>query len=212
MTIRGLIFDLDGTLADTVPVCIQAFQQTIQHFRGSRPAPAEIVALFGVNEEGILERSIPGRLKESLPYYLSVYEDIHQQCLKPFDGVERIFDTLQQKNIPAAIVTGKGYYSTVISLRILGLDRFVQRFETGFHDRGDKPHSIRNVLRSWACPPGQAAYVGDAVSDMRAAQEAGVLPLGAAWAESSELIHLAVPASYQVFFDIPSFEDWVETI
>jgi pyrophosphatase PpaX len=212
MNLRGIIFDLDGTLADTLPVCVQSFQTTIEHFRGRRPDPEEIYALFGTNEEGILERSVPGRLEETLPYFLSVYEDLHSSCQKPFPGIQHAFETILSKNMTAAIVTGKGQHSAAISMRILGLDRYVNLVETGFQDRADKPRCINRVLHSWNYPPSQAAYVGDAAYDMLAAQEAGVLPLGAAWAESSELLQMATPLAFTAFYTIPSFIKWLEAI
>jgi pyrophosphatase PpaX len=212
LTIRGIIFDLDGTLADTLPVCVQSFQYTIEHFRGWRPLPEEIYALFGTNEEGILDRLAPGCLQEMLPYFLNTYEELHSLCPKPFPGIERVFETIQRKKKTAAIVTGKGKLTTAISMRLLGLDRFVQQVETGFQDRSDKPFGIRSVLSQWNCAPEEAAYIGDALSDMGSAQAAGVHPLGAAWAGTSEMLHLDALPAYPVFYEIPSFIDWIERI
>ncbi len=140
MTLRGILFDLDGTLADTLPVCIQAFQETFEHFNGQRPAEDEIVALFGTSEEGILEKIMPGRLGETLPRYLAEYRRFHQaQCPRLFPGVERALTLLNSRGIRMAIVTGKGHLSADISLEVLGLGRWIDCVETGFPDKADKP-------------------------------------------------------------------------
>lgn len=212
MSIQAILFDLDGTLADTLPVCIQAFQETIAHFNGERPSPAQITSMFGPTEEGMLETMLPGRLDETLPQYLKEYERFHSLCPQPFPGVERVFELLKAKNIPSAIVTGKGRYSAEISVRILGLDRWVDCVETGFAAKPDKPVSIRKVLERWQMSPEQAAYIGDTPYDMRASREAGLLPLGAAWAETSLLRRPPQPDVAVMFYEIDRLVEWIAAL
>jgi pyrophosphatase PpaX len=212
MSLRGIIFDLDGTLANTLPVCVQAAQLTVEHFTGQRPAKAEIYAQFGPTEEGLLEYFVPGRLAETLPLYLEAYERFHTTlCLAPFPGVEHLLTTLQTRGIRSAIVTGKGQYSAAITLRILGLGRWIDSVETGFPERADKPLSIRRVLERWEMSPEQAAYVGDTPYDMQAARSAGVLALGAAWAETSILRQDHRSQAEMTFQDIDCFLKFIDT-
>ncbi len=212
MHLHGIIFDMDGTLADTLPVCIEAFQETVQHFTSWRPAPAEISALFGPSEEGMLEKLIPGRLEESLPHFVAEYERAHEQCRHLFPGVERALELLKRSGIRMAIVSGKGRQSAEVSLRYLKLGRWIDCVETGFADKADKPTSIRTVLARWNMPPEQAAYVGDMPSDMQSARRAGVIPVGAAWAETSTLRNGSGDKSGLIFYDIDSFIRWIDTI
>jgi len=210
MSLNGILFDLDGTLADTLPVCIQAYQATVQHFCGRIPEASEIYARFGLNDDGVLEQFIPGQLDQTLPYYLDRYEQFHAQCPLVFPGIDQVFTILKAKGMRAAIVTGKGAQSAAISMRILGLTRWVDIIESGFAHKADKPHSIGLVLRRWGLPPGQAAYVGDAPSDITAARRAGVLPVGAAWAKTSLLRNDPISQEYITFYDVDSFIRWIE--
>jgi pyrophosphatase PpaX len=193
-------------------VRIQAFQRTVEYFNGRRPEPPEIFALLGSNEEGILAKMIPGLLDLTFPYYLRGYKELHNLCPKPFMGITRVFEIIKHKHFSVAIVTGKGSHSAAISIKLLVLDQHIQIVETGFQDRADKPLSIRNVLRKWECWPSCVAYVGDTASDMRVAQIAGVIPLGAAWAESSEFHNKTGPLSFQAFYTIPNSIKWLDTI
>jgi phosphoglycolate phosphatase-like HAD superfamily hydrolase len=61
MSLQGVIFDLDGTLGDTLPVCFAAFRETFRHYLGREYSDREIRAMFGPTEEGIIQRMIPGR-------------------------------------------------------------------------------------------------------------------------------------------------------
>lgn len=210
MALAGICFDLDGTLANTLPVCIQAFQATVDHFCGRIPDETEIYATFGPSEEGALEKLIPGQLGRTLPYFLDRYEEYHAQCTQLFPGVNKLFAVLKEKGIHTAIVTGKGPKSAEISMRILGLARHVDIVESGFADGANKPYSITLVLRRWNCAPGNVAYVGDTPYDMIAAQTAGLMPVGAAWAETSFLRQEPHAGTATVFYDIESFIRWIE--
>src|SRR5450759_2646537 len=162
MAIHGIIFDLDGTLANTLPVCIKAHQDTVYHFCGRAPDEAEIIGLFGPNEEGMLEQMIPGRLTETLAYYLKAYEQHHRQlCTGLFPGIGEALTLIQSKGIKMAIVSGKGAFSAEISMRILGLEQWIDLVETGFDYGPDKPRSLRIVLEKWDLRSQDAAYVGD---------------------------------------------------
>jgi pyrophosphatase PpaX len=210
MTLQAILFDLDGTLADTMPMGIQAIQATIEHFSGRIPDQAELYALVGITEAGILERLLPGRLAETLPYYLDLYERLHLDCTQVFPGVENALSVVKARGIKTAIVTGKSAQTAATSVRLLGLDRWIDIVEPGFLDKPDKPRSIRLVLERWGMPPNQAAYVGDMPSDMKAADKAGLYAVGAAWAETSTLRADVPPETDQVFYDLDSFSRWIE--
>jgi phosphoglycolate phosphatase len=209
MELRGIIFDLDGTLADTMLVCLQAFQETLEHFDGRTISLPELFALFGPSEEGILYRLLPDHGVEAYQYYLDCYERSHQACTNTFPGVEALLDRLRLSGLHVAIATGKSAETAEISLRRLGLASRIERLETGFLDRGDKPELIRRVIAGWGFLPQQVAYVGDVPSDLYAAEEANVLPLGAAWAETSILRQAELKDGWIVFERVEDLAAWM---
>ena len=209
MKLRGIIFDLDGTLADTMLVCLQAFQETLMHFNGGSISMQELIALFGPNEEGILRRLLPSHGLEAYPYFLSCYEHCHLSCTQPFPGVETLLDHLRSLGLHIAIATGKSAETAEISMRILHLASRVKRLETGFIDRGDKPELIRRVMESWGFPSDQVAYVGDVPTDLFAAEQVGVVPIGAAWAETSALRQSELKDGWIVFYRLEDLAAWI---
>lgn len=210
MNLKGIIFDLDGTLVDTLPVCVGAHIETSARFTGRRPSDAEVLSHFGPSEEGSLEKLVPGRLSETLPVFLKFYEELHSSVQQPFTGIEQTLQWLRARQMPVAIVTGKGKFSAEISLRILGLERWVDCVEVGFADRADKPYSIRKVLDRWQMRPEEAAYVGDMPYDMQAARETGLLPIGAGWAETS-LVRDGNAGAVHTFLSVDEFLAWLES-
>ena len=212
MKLHGIIFDLDGTLADTMEVCLRAFQETLLRYNGTTITLQELFALFGPSEVGILAGLLPNYGVEAYRYYLTCYERCHDVCTRPFPGVEELMDKLRSIGLRIAIVTGKSAETAEISMRILGLASRVEQLETGFIDRGDKPELIRRVVKSWGFTSEQVAYVGDVPTDLYAAELAGVLPIGAAWAETSALRMAELEDGWIIFERVEDLAAWVSNL
>ena len=210
MKLQGIIFDLDGTLGNTLPVVFEAFRRVLQESLGRHFADEEIRALFGPTEEGIFQQLVPDRWEACVQSYLAAYDEVHAQYAQPFPGIEDALQLLKQCGVPLAIVTAKGHHSAAISLKHLGLAHYFDAVETGSAEGAVKPVFIRKVLARWGAPSCQVAYVGDATYDMKAAREAGVVPLGAAWAATADADRLESLSPRATFRSVESFIQWIE--
>ena len=185
MRYNAVIFDLDGTLADTLPVCVTAFQRAFARFSERHFSQRELISMFGPTEEGTCKEVVPEHWEAALEAYLEEYERAHYICNVPFEGMRDVLDLLRGRSVPVAMVTGKGPVSAEISLRHLDLAEYFEIIETGSSKGKVKPECIARVVSGWSMEPGNVAYVGDTAYDMEAAIEAGLVPLGAGWAESA---------------------------
>lgn len=187
MQLRGVLWDFDGTVADTLPLAIAALHQVFGHYTDRRLSDAEIVALFGPSEEGAIRALVPDRWREAEEAYLAEYERRHDELARAFPGIEDALALVRARGARQGLVTGKGARSAAISLRRLGLAPYFEQVETGSPAGPIKPEGMRRTLATWDLPPGTVAYVGDAPYDWAAAAEVGLLPLGAAWDETAQL-------------------------
>ena len=211
--IRGIIFDVDGTLGDTVLLCYEAFRRTILELTGRRWSDSEIHDLFGPSEEGVFQRLVPGRWREALELFIDAYRELHPRMARPFPGLEEALSLLHSRNVPLAVVTGKGFRSASITLEMLDLRRHFERVEAGSSDGAMKPRAILKVVEGWGFSPWEVAYLGDSPYDMRAAREAGVLALAAAWASSATEERLKLVRAEgldELFHVVEQFRCWVE--
>jgi len=210
LRLKAVLFDLDGTLGDTIPVCWAAFRAALEEHQGRRYSDAEITAMFGPSEEGVFQRLVPDRWQACLQSFLAAYEREHDRCPAPFPGIERALRSLRSRGVRLGIVTGKGPGSAEISLRRLGLGGYFDAVETGSPEGAVKATLIRRLLGRWSLAPEEAAYVGDHPSDIRAAREVGALPLAAAWATTADSEALRSCGPAWVFGTVEELSAWIE--
>lgn len=208
--IRAVIFDFDGTIGNTLPLCIAAFRRAIEPLAGKQLPDEEIVATFGPSEEGTIRILAPHAYEQGLADYLNCYRELHDMCPSPFDGIPELLEWLKARGIIIALVTGKGRRSCSISLEQYGIARFFDLVETGSSEGPCKPEGIRAVLDRFLLKPEEAIYVGDTASDVASARSAGVPAVAAAWAETADRETLRRAGADQLFPTIPAFREWLE--
>ncbi len=209
MTLAGVIFDLDGTLADTLPACYAAFRSACTQLGGPDYTDAQIRELFGPSEEGMVQRAMPDRWPQALAVLLQEYQRHLARCPGVFPSVASALARLRERRVPLALVTGKGPQTTAMSLAHFGLHAMFDAVETGSPQGVVKAAAITRVVEAWGVTPGEVIYVGDAVADMHAAAEAGVLGVAAAWAPGAIEAELAATRPHALFTDAAAFEAWL---
>ncbi len=208
--IKAVIFDLDGTLADTLPLCIQAFRRSIEPLIHRSLSDADIIATFGPSEEGTIMALAPGYYEEGVAGYLHCYESLHAMCAVPFEGITTLLDTLKQKKVSVSMVTGKGRYSTAISLKYFALTDYFTFIETGSPAGPRKAEGIQLILdRLPEIAKSEIVYVGDAPSDINASRKAGIAVVAAAWANTAEPEKLKEVQPDELFFTVQELTDWL---
>jgi len=210
MRLQGIIFDLDGTLGDTLPACFVPFRRAMKDFSAREYPNDEIAGLFGPSAEGIIPRRVPDGWEACLRAYLAAYRESLPEHARPIPGMKEALLRLRTLGMKLAIVTGKGPHSADLPLKHLDLADSFEVMEPGSPEGSVKPAAIRRVLARWGTAPHQVAYVGDAPSDMEAAREAGVIPLGAAWLPTTTARVLQAMSPAPTFLTLQDFIRWVE--
>ena len=210
--IKAVIFDLDGTLGNTVPLCVEAFKKSIEPLINRTIDDEEIIATFGPSEEGTIMALAPDSYEKGISSYLYFYEHLHEKCPEPFDGIVNLLNVLRSRQIRLAMVTGKGKYSTEISLRKFGITHFFEKIETGHQSGPRKSEGIMAVLDFFdGINKNEIIYVGDAPSDIKACKRVGIPIVAAAWANTTEPEKLKELMPEQLFYNIIDFTNWISS-
>ena len=209
--IRLIAFDLDGTIGDTVPMCIQACKKAVEPYIMRELSNAEIEQTFGLNEEGMIKRLVDNESWESaLKDFYTVYSTMHEICPQPFSGIGNLIEDLKSKAISIALITGKGEKSCDITLRKFGMENCFDQIITGNPQRNTKSDAIRNLLHKLKLQPCEMLYIGDAVSDISACVENNVCCLSAAWAAPDKIASdLEERNQNRVFYSIRSLNEFL---
>lgn len=183
--LKFVVFDLDGTLGDTLPLCLAAFKKAVTPYMGYTPDDEEVTKAFGLNEEGMMKIFVGNRWQEALDEFYAIYTEMHPMCPSPFPGIAEILCSLKQQHLGLALITGKGKTCCDITLAQFGLADVFEFIAIGSPERNVKADALRRMLGQYQLSPDEIVYVGDTLSDVVACREAGVRCLSAAWAPGS---------------------------
>ncbi|WP_438433717.1 HAD family hydrolase [Gorillibacterium sp. sgz500922] len=203
--IRCLLFDLDGTLGNTLPLCIAAFKKAIEPLAGKTLSDEEIIETFGPSEEGVVQALIPEHYEQGMAEYLRHYRELHGMCAAPFEGIVNVLDIARERKLRLALVTGKGAKSAEISLEVFGMGSYFEVIETGSPEGPRKVQGIQNAMAELGVAPEESLYVGDSPSDIEHAREAGVRAVAAAWAETADPERLRTLHPDRLFTTVEEF-------
>jgi beta-phosphoglucomutase-like phosphatase (HAD superfamily) len=179
----GFIFDVEGTLVDSVPQNLRSLQDALE--RSGYRVPYQTLQLYsGLDGDQTLQLAIPEASEEERTNILKVqgtiYERDYLSSVKPFEGIRDIFRILTQQGARVALATDcKGLaFKRYISL--IDADEFIAATACGDdveHGKPD-PRLVGIALRKLALPSSQAVMVGDTGAGCYAVGEdlRGLLP------------------------------------
>lgn len=191
MPILALSFDLDGTLVDTAPEIADAVNRLLAEFR-MPPLPESLIARqIGAGIEVLLQRVldevrfIDPRAAVRIPFARLLqrlrvhYDDTTGSRSHAYPGAAAALASLQAHGVRLACLTNKDHRYALRVLREHRLDVYFDLLVGGDSLPVRKPDAgaVRHVLREFGVAPGAFAHVGDSLTDVAAARNAGV----AAW-------------------------------
>lgn len=183
IVIKAVIFDFEGTLADTLPVCFVAFEGVFKKFDNLEVTTEEIIAMFGPSETGIIRKNLKNNnYGKAIELYYEIYRDQHN-IVQNNEEIKTLLEQLRTNGYKLGIVTGKARRSLNISLDYLGLNTFFDVTVTGDDVEFPKPNpeGIFKVLENLNISHKEAVFLGDSEADIIAGKEAGVFTIGVQW-------------------------------
>jgi phosphoglycolate phosphatase len=180
-----VIFDLDGTLLDSVPDLAAAVDNMLS-LRGSPPAGVERVKDWvGNGSQVLVRRALAGALDHAVvddaqaaqahQDFLRAYAGEHH-LTQVYPGVKTLLDWLQQQGVPMAIATNKPERFVAPLLQEKGLDSYFRWLVGGDTLAAQKPDpaALHWIMQQAGVPATETLFVGDSRNDVLAARAAGV--------------------------------------
>ena len=204
---KAAIFDLDGTLTDTLADLYDSVNEMLAHYNFPLRTLDEVRQFVGNGARKLMIRSLPADkenfVDEALKYYDGCYARNCLKKIKPYEGIMELLATLEAKKIPLGICTNKQHFAAIeIADKILAPIKFgyVSGDEPGRPRKPDPTRALEGA-KLFGVEPAQVAYFGDTAVDVQTALNAGFLAIGVTWGfrPRSEL----VDSGAQIIIDTP---------
>lgn len=172
--IEAVLFDLDGTVADTNELVFESFKQLFLKM-GLEVDDDVIYSFFG---EPLLNslKKFSDEPEDLVDYFRDFNEKVHDEMIKPFDGVVKALEGLKERRIKLGIVTSKRAYMANKSLEILDLAKYFSVVVTPESTRKHKPYPeplLKACELLGGINPENTIMVGDATYDILCGNKAG---------------------------------------
>jgi phosphoglycolate phosphatase len=188
LRVSAVLFDLDGTLADSAGDLALALNR-IRESRGLAPVPAEELRPYASSgARGLLHRGM-GVTQDDPEYaalrelFLANYEACLSQTTTLFDGVRETLDAIEARGLRWGIVTNKFERFAIPVAAALGLARRAAVVVGGDTTPHAKPHPapLLHAAQAMQVPPSACVYVGDDLRDVEAGAAAGMATIVAGY-------------------------------
>jgi pyrophosphatase PpaX len=180
----ALLFDLDGTLVDTVELILASMRAAFEGYPGRRPTEAEWIAGMGMPLRVQLGEFVDSRdLEAVVDRYRAHQQANHDRMTRAFDGAVETVSRLKGRGHPVGIVTSKFRKSAERTLQHVGLAPYVDVVVGADSVSRPKPdpEPVLHALERLGRPPAEALFVGDSPHDVAAGNAAGAVTAAALW-------------------------------
>ncbi len=189
MKCKGLIFDLDGTLLDTLEDLADAANSTLRYF-GFPEHPVDAYRYFvGEGLKILMQRIVPGsagsdkQLAEYMEKFAEIYRHTWNVQTAPYKGIPEMLSSLSAKGLQLAVLSNKPHEFTEICVETFFPEHpfaFVFGQREGVPKKPD-PAGALELAEKMGLGVDEILYVGDTATDMKTGNSAGMRTVGVEW-------------------------------
>jgi phosphoglycolate phosphatase len=181
--VKAVLFDLDGTLVDTVADLAEAVNRTLAELRLPACSLSEVRAMIGNGPEELVRRSVSrsapasGELvAKALEIFKGHYREINGNGSGIYPGVVRGLEQLHNKGVAMGVVTNKHEEFTYPLLEMMGIRDFFHAVVCGdsLQQRKPDPGPLLHACKLLGVSPGETLMIGDSENDSIAGRRAGM--------------------------------------
>ena len=187
---KACIFDLDGTLTDTLESLTYSVNMTLRELGLSSITREQCRAFVGEGPRVLLELSLKAvgdhdviHLEEAVEIYGRIFKENCTYEVKPYDGIVDLLESLKKRGMRLAVLSNKPHVQTN--------EIAAQFFEKGTFEmveglkpevpRKPDPTAARMIAKSFGIAEEECVYIGDSDTDMLTGNAAGMFTVGVTW-------------------------------
>ena len=178
-----VVFDLDGTVVDTVELIVESFRYATSTVLGEVLPDEHIIAGVGRPLRAQMERLSVEHAQALYDVYREYNHRRHDELIRGYEGIEEVLDALRAAGRRTGIVTSKSRDTTAMAFRAVGLE---ERFDvvvtaTDTTEHKPSPVPLQLCLQRLGATAAGSIYIGDSPYDIQAGAAAGMATAAVAW-------------------------------
>ncbi len=206
--IKNLIFDLDGTLLNTLPDITRAINDALKaEGYGYSFSLEEAKSLIGGGAERLVRKALKDKGDDPVAFaslkkaYMPLYKAYQEDSTKPFDGLEETLHDLKGKGISMFVVSNKpdSLAQIVVPHYLPGLFKGISGQKEGELPKPN-PSSTLRIIEDFSLSKEETLYVGDSSFDVETAHNAGLKSVLVLWGYGFYTAELKARADYVISF------------
>ena len=187
--IDTIIFDFDGTLADTNQIIIDSWQHTFKTRTGEEGDLNYIMKTFGQPLYTAMDEAFPEHdLEETVGIYRDFQKTVFRSTIKAFPGIIELVRGLKEKGYKIGIVTARLRDSTMEGLEVFGILDCIDEIVTVEDTANHKPHPEPAIIciERLGSKPENSVMVGDSINDIGCGNNAGMETVMVGWSAAAK--------------------------
>ncbi len=186
---KAYIFDLDGTIANTLEDITCAVNTMLISYSFPIFTTDEIRERIGKGARNLISRALPedkvedeAFFQEALEKYQKCYDTCCLDRVSLYDGVFEAVTRLRENGVKLAVLTNKDHRHAqpIVEKLLPGTFDIVLGYDSSFPHKPD-PTAVRYIMKELGVSESETAFVGDSRVDVETARNAGVLSVGVSW-------------------------------
>ena len=193
MKYKGIIFDLDGTLVNSLEDISDAMNTVLTNLNYPTHTYDTYQYFIGSGLRNLVSKALPAsnnsedQIETCFQNMITEYREICTLKTKPYEGIVELLDTLVSQNIKLAVFSNKADELT----KKIATEIFPDYFDAavGLSTEALKkpnPFEAIEISKSWNLSPEEILFVGDSDIDMLTAKNANMFPVGVSWGYRTE--------------------------
>ena len=193
MKFKGIIFDLDGTLVDSLHDISDAMNKVLQGLNFPTHTYETYQYFIGSGLRNLVSKALPStnnsheQIEFCFERIINEYREICTSKTKPYEGILELLDNLTSQNIKLAVFSNKADELT----KKIASEIFPDYFDTAVglsteELKKPNPFEAVEISKKWSLNPEEILFVGDSDIDMKTAVNANMFPVGVSWGYRTE--------------------------
>jgi len=204
---KACIFDLDGTLTDTLESLTYSVNATLKELELGQITDEQCKAFVGNGARRLIERSLQAagdehaeRIEEAMEVYGRIFKEFCTYHVTPYAGIVEMLKELKMQNVRLGVLSNKPHLQTQdVVATFFEEELFTAIYGQQEHvPRKPDPTALYMIMEKWGITKEECIYIGDSEVDMKTGCAAGVTTIGVSWGFRTREVLVENGATYVV--------------